>query len=103
MDCLMGSLGFPGYLVRVGWSGQGNDKDGTNGMSVLDVRLVAAPFYIEVQWEKLSIGCHCFHWICSSSGLFVPVENNNNNTQQINMSCNIVKYSTKSAYDISIL
>ena len=60
-------------------------------LTVSDSVLGAPPFYLEVRWVTGSGGCHHFHRIFRGGGVFVSVQQNNNNALRTNPKCNIVK------------
>ena len=79
------------------------DRDGMEVPKVEGDRLGAPPLALEVRRVTVIDACHHFHQSCGESGLFVLVQQNNNNTLHTNTECNILQYGTNSTYNIAAI
>ena len=78
-------------------------EGGTEGPTVASAGSGAPPLALDVRRVVGSGDCHHFHWRCGGCGVFVSVQQNNNNTLDTKPSCKIVQDSTKSTHDMIVL
>ena len=95
---LVCKVGQGGCLDRIR-RGEG----GIEGPTVAVAGSGAPPLDLGVRRVARSGGFHHFHWRCLGRGVFLLVQQNNNNTLHTNLSCKVLEDSTNNTYNMIVL